>query len=230
MSRTERPRGGAEPGHGAPGRRGRITRELVVRTALRLMDAEGLEAVSMRRVARELGVEAMSLYHHVRDKEDLLDGVIEAAMAEFPVPEDHPDWREAGRRIARAWRALLKAHPHVLTLLAHRREPLAAAAVLRPVDRALAVLARAGLSPEETVRAFRAFGSYIQGFVLAELAHLFGEGEPTPSAEVDLGPILAELPALAAHLRYLAHCDFDEEFEHGLDLMIAGLEARRAET
>lgn len=219
MSRTE---------GDASGRRGRLTRELVVRTALRLMDAEGLEAVSMRRVARELGVEAMSLYHHVRDKEDLLDGVIETAMAEFPYPEDHPDWREAGRRTARAWRALLKAHPHILTLLAHRREPLTAVSALRPMDHALAVLERVGLSPEETVRAFRAFGSYIQGFVLAEIAHLFGDEGTAPSAEVDLGPLRAELPALARHVQHLARCDFDEEFEHGLDLMIAGLEARRA--
>jgi len=209
------------------GRRGRLTRELVVRTALRLMDEEGLEAVTMRRVAHELGVEAMSLYHHVRDKDDLLDGVIEAVMAEFPSPEDHPDWREAGRRTARAWRALLKAHPHVITLMAHRREPLVSLAALRPMDHALSVLRRAGLSELEAVRAFRAFGSYIQGFVLAEVAHLFG-GEAEAPGEPDLGAIGAELPTLAAHLPYLVRCDFDEEFEHGLDLMIRGLEAELA--
>lgn len=214
--------------HDEHARRGRLSRDLVVRTALRLMDEEGLEAVTMRRVAHELGVEAMSLYHHVRDKEDLLGGVIEAVMAEFPFPEDHPDWREAGRRTARAWRALLKAHPHVITLMAHRREPLLAPAALRPMDHALSVLRRAGLSGLATVRAFRAFGSYIQGFVLAEVAHLFGGEAEAPPPDLDLGPIGAELPTLAAHLRYLLHCDFDEEFEHGLDLMIRGLEAELA--
>ncbi len=211
------------------GRRGRLTRDLVVATALRLMDREGLEAVTMRRVAHELGVEAMSLYHHVRDKEDLLGGVVEAVMAEFPIPEDHPDWREAARRTARAWRVLLKAHPHVITLLAHRREPLLSPRVLRPLDHALALLRRAGLSELEAVRAFRAFGSYIQGFVLAEVAHLFGgETEVLPS-ELDLVPIRAELPTVAAHLPHLLRCDLDEEFEHGLELLIRGLEATLAD-
>lgn len=210
--------------HDETARRGRLSRDLVVRTALRLMDEEGLEAVSMRRVAHELGVEAMSLYHHVRDKEDLLGGIIEVVMAGFPAPEDHPDWREAVRRTARAWRVLLKAHPHVITLMAHRREPVLHPAALRPLDHALSVLRRSGLSELETVRAFRAFGSYIQGFVLAEVAHLFG-GDAEAPAELDLAPIRAQLPTLAAHLRYLLRCDFDEEFEHGLDLMIRGLEA-----
>lgn len=203
-------------------RRGRITREMIVRAALRLMDAEGLEAVTMRRVAHELGVEAMSLYHHVRDKEDLLGGAIEAVMAEFPVPEDHPDWREAVRRTARAWRELLKAHPHVITLMAHRREPLLVPAVLRALEHAFAVLGRAGLPEAEAVSAFRALNSYIQGFVLAEVAHLFG-GEAELPAEVDLAAVGAELPALAAHLPYLVRCDFDAEFERGLDLILRGL-------
>lgn len=209
-------------------RRGRLSRDLIVATALRLMDEEGLEAVTMRRVAHELGVEAMSLYHHVRDKEDLLGGVIEAAMAAFPFPEDHPDWREAARRTARAWRALLKAHPHVITLMAHRREPLLVPAALRPVEYALSVLRRAGLPETMAVRAVRAVGSYIQGFVLAEVAHLFG-GETDAPAELDPGPIAAELPVLAAHLPHLLHCDVDEEFEHGLDLMIRGVETELAD-
>lgn len=209
------------------GRRGRLSRDLIVATALHLMDEEGLEAVTMRRVAHELGVEAMSLYHHVRDKEDLLGGVIEAVLAEFAFPEDHPDWREAARRTARAWRALLKAHPHVIALMAHRREPLLVPAALRPIDHALSVLRRAGLSEAMAVRAVRAFGSYIQGFVLVEVAHLFG-GDIEAPAELDPSHVAAELPTLAIHLPHLLRCDFDEEFEHGLDLMIRGVETELA--
>ena len=76
----------------------------MIEAALRVMDAEGLEAVSMRRVAREVGVEAMSLYHHVEDKEDLLDGICEHVMAGFDFPELVDDWAENCRRGARAWR------------------------------------------------------------------------------------------------------------------------------
>ena len=81
-----------------------LTRDRVIEAALRVMDTEGLEAVSMRRVAREVGVEAMSLYHHVEDKEDLLDGICEHVMAGFDFPDLVDDWAENCRRGARAWR------------------------------------------------------------------------------------------------------------------------------
>src|SRR5205085_4540353 len=100
--------------------RERLTRARVVDAALRLMDAEGLEAVSMRRLGRELGVEAMSLYNHVRDKDDLLESICEQVMAEFAFPEPAEDWVETGRRAARSWRRLLKDHPNVITLFAER--------------------------------------------------------------------------------------------------------------
>lgn len=212
---------------GRPPRRAPLTRERIAKAAMRIMDAEGLEAVTMRRVGRELGVEAMSLYGHVRDKEEILSGIIEAVMAEFEFPEDHPDWREAGRRTARAWRALLKAHPNVMTLMSHQRKPMTSLVALRPMEHALAILRRAGLSEEETVRAFRALGGYIQGFVLAEIANMFGgDAQVDPEDLADLP--LDELPELTAHLEFLFHCDQDAEFGYGLDLMIRGLEARAA--
>src|SRR5438093_11382630 len=86
-----------------------LTRQRIVRAALRVMDQEGLEAVTMRRIGRELGVEAMSLYNHVRDKEDILDSICEEVVAEFnPSPID--DWREALREGAREYRQLLLTH------------------------------------------------------------------------------------------------------------------------
>ena len=93
-----------------------LTRERIVEAALRLMDAEGLDAVTMRRIGRELGVEAMSLYNHVEDKEDILDGICELVMSEFAFPEPAEDWAESCRRAARSWRQLLKDHPDVMRL------------------------------------------------------------------------------------------------------------------
>jgi AcrR family transcriptional regulator len=186
-------------------RREPLTRERIIEAAMRLMDKEGLEAVTMRRIGRELGVEAMSLYNHVADKEDILSGVVEAVMAEFEFPEDDGDWREAGRRAARAWRALLKSHPNVITLMSHQRKPMTSIDTLRPMEHALAILQRAGLPEAETVQAFRAFGGYVQGFVLAEIANMFGgEGHgamheeladeiPPPASQPgDASPYLAD--------------------------------------
>ncbi len=207
-----------------------LTREKIVATALRIMDAEGLEAVTMRRVGRELGVEAMSLYNHVADKEDILAGVVEAVMADFPFP-GHVDggWAEQGRATARAWRGLLKAHPNVITLMSEQREPMTSLPALRPMEHALATLRASGLSDEEAVTAFRAFGGYIQGFVLAEVANLFGgDGVQVQPEEVSKTLPVDELPHLAASLPYLYRCDFDDAFEYGLNLMIRGVEAKVA--
>jgi AcrR family transcriptional regulator len=212
-------------------RREPLTRERIVDAALRLMDEEGLDAVSMRRVGRELGVEAMSLYNHVQDKEDILSGIIEAVMAEFEFPESHQDWRESARRTARAWRDLLRRHPNVITLMSEQRKPMTSPQALRPMEHALEILHLVGLDEAETVRAFRAFGGYIQGFVLAEVANMFG-GEPgtdiAPEDVVKVMP-LEKVPFLARHLPHMFRCDFDAEFEYGLDLMIRGLEAKVAE-
>ena len=94
--------------------RERLTRERIIAAALRVMDTDGLEAVSMRRIAREVGVEAMSLYHHVRDKEDVLDGICEAVMREFEYPDGAGDISERLRAGARSYRRILQAHPDVV--------------------------------------------------------------------------------------------------------------------
>jgi TetR/AcrR family transcriptional regulator, tetracycline repressor protein len=206
-----------------------LTRERIVAVALRVMDEEGLEAVTMRRVGRELGVEAMSLYNHVADKDDILNGIAELVMTEFDFPGDSDDWKEDARRASRAWRTLLKAHPNVMVLLSERRSPISSPDALLPTEHAISVLRRAGLSPEETVRAFRAFGGYIQGFVLMELANMFGE-ETSPGAAAPWSWDLPEdtFPMLCSHADFLVHCDPAADFEFGLELLIRGLEAKGA--
>src|ERR671914_3064048 len=95
-----------------------LSRERIIRASLRLMDEEGLDAVTMRRLGRELGVEAMSLYNHVRDKDDVLAGIVEMVMSEFDPPASRGDWHEDAKNAAREWRRMLSLHPHVMTLMA----------------------------------------------------------------------------------------------------------------
>jgi AcrR family transcriptional regulator len=211
-------------------RRVRLTRELVVRTALRIMDEEGLEAVTMRRIGRELGVEAMSLYNHVRDKEDLLDGVAQAAMADFRYdPSPDGDWLEQGRAAAREWRSLLKIHPNLMTLLVERKHPLTDASALRPMEVALGILRRAGLSERDTVHAFQATGGYIFGFVMMEIGNV-APGRPGSIEELpgDRGRLGEDFPVFTQLLPWLVECDMDATFEFGLDLLLEGIRAKAA--
>jgi TetR/AcrR family tetracycline transcriptional repressor len=205
-----------------------LTRERVIEAAMRVMDGEGLEAVSMRRVAREVGVEAMSLYHHVEDKEDLLDGICEHVMAQFDFPEPVEDWAENCRRGARAWRRLLQAHPGVMRLFAEQRGPIRSIDSVRPMEFALRILRSCGLTDRDTAQAFHAFGGYIQGFVMMELGSIAGgSDEEHQKAHAELAATLPdEFAALQACSPYFAECDPDEQFEFGLDLLIRGLEAK----
>src|ERR1043166_7816853 len=119
-------------------RREPVTRERVIQAALRIMDEGGLEAVSMRRIGRELGVEAMSLYNHVQDKEDILDSICEAVLSEFRTP-DADGWSEGARQAAREYRRLLLAHPTVITLMTERKRPFTTPESLRAYEFALEV-------------------------------------------------------------------------------------------
>ncbi|HEY7660020.1 MAG TPA: TetR/AcrR family transcriptional regulator [Actinomycetota bacterium] len=202
-----------------------LSRDRIVDAALRVMDDEGLEAVSMRRIGRELGVEAMSLYNHVEDKEDILDGICERVMSSFEYPEPGHDWEETVRRGARSWRTLLKNHPDVMRLLAEERGPVRSIDALRPMEFALRLFREVGLSDRDAAQTFHAFGGYIQGFVIMEMGSI--AGGTTASHLQAHKEVTAELPeefeALRAVDRYFAECSPDEQFEFGLDLLIRGV-------
>jgi AcrR family transcriptional regulator len=203
-----------------------LTRQRVIEAALHIMDTEGLDAVSMRRVAREVGVEAMSLYNHVRDKDDLLNGVIEHVMRAIELPEDPADgdWIAYGRRIAYGWRTMFRAHPSLLQLFAERKRAGESIDTLKPMDAALKALRKAGLSDRDAVQAFHTVGSFIFGSVMMQTGQVFG-GEPRmghtiPNVSHEL------LPNIADCMPFLADCDFDEQFAFGLDLMLEGIRAK----
>jgi AcrR family transcriptional regulator len=223
-----------------PARRERLTRDRIVEAALRIMDEEGLEAVSMRRVARDVGVEAMSLYHYVRDKDDLLDGICAMVMCEFRYPDEDRPWIEVARDGAREWRRVLRQHPNVIAVWAERQRPMTELEALMPMEFALRVIRRAGMDPREGVLVFNVLGGYIMGVVMMEVGAMFSAGTSRGGATLDLGKVHGKLPneefarflpadrlpCLVAALPHLAECDPDEQFDYGLDLLLAGIQAR----
>jgi AcrR family transcriptional regulator len=214
-------------------RREPLTRERIIRAALQIMDEEGLEGVTMRRVGRELGVEAMSLYNHVRDKEDILDSICEEVMTEFHVP-DAEDWADAARLGAREYRRLLLAHPNVLTLMTERKSPMTNPDALRGYEFALDIFRRAGLSTLDALKTFHAFGGYIMGYVTMELGTMVGgpNDEEHARAHREMARMLetADLPRLRETLPHFMDLDVEEQFEFGLALLIDGIRARIAAT
>lgn len=210
--------------------REKLSRERVVDAALGIMDREGLEAVTMRRVAREVGVEAMSLYHHVADKDDLLDGLCARVMTDFRIPErDDRPWTERARHGAREWRRVLKSHPNVIALFAERTKPMTEVDSLLPMEYALSLLMESGADEREAVQAFNVMGGYIMGFVMMETGQMFTAGAldaQHPDSAVAPSFPAGQLPCIAAALPHLATCDPDEQFEFGLDLLFGGLQTR----
>ena len=210
----------------ARARREPLTRERVIDAALAVMDTEGLDAVTMRRIGRELGVEAMSLYNHFRGgKEQILEGLTERVMGEFAFPASSDDWKQDARAMAREWRRLLGLHPGVMQLLAERHKPLEGFATFRAMDAALGVLRRAGLAPREAAQAFNAIGSYIMGFVMMEQGLMLGNDEQHARDHEALGVVLADsgLSNVVDCFPHFAECPSDEQFDFGLELVIGGL-------
>jgi TetR/AcrR family tetracycline transcriptional repressor len=209
-----------------------LTRDRVIDAALSILDDQGLQGVTMRAVAREVGVEAMSLYNHVQDKDDLLDGICSAVMRDFRIPEDDSDTLETARHAAREWRRLLRAHPNVVSLFANRTRKVMDLDALAPMEFALATIERMGLHGRDQVMAFHVMGGYIMGFVVMEVGSMFSAGMGD-----DAGPSISEmamslppgvLPHLVEAMPHMMECDPDEQFEFGLDLLLAGLQARAA--
>lgn len=198
-------------------RRG-LTREQVLAAAVAIVDAEGLEALSMRRLGQALGVEAMSLYRHVRDKEDLLDGVHGAIVAEMrPVPRSGT-WSARVTALAHAFRDVLRAHPRALALFVTR--PAVAPTSLAYFDQALGVLEEAGLSPADRLRCVHTLLSYVVGSAMWQ----FGDTGDERAPRVDYGALSpAALPHLARAAPALEGWDLEAEFSFGLDAFVRGL-------
>ena len=213
-----------------PGRPARLSREAVVGAALRIADEGGLEALTMQRVADQVGAEAMSLYRHVRNKDDLLDGIVDLVYAEMDLPRSGVDWRTAMRERAISAREVLRRHPWALSLMESRSSP--GPANLRHHDAVSGVLLDAGFTGVTTTRAYNLLDSYIYGFVLQETTLPFGTPE---EMEAQASAMMGERPpgeyehlrAVAADL-VAAGFVYADEFEFGLDLILDGIERELA--
>ncbi len=198
-----------------------LSRARIAAAALRLVDREGLAALSMRRLGAALDCEAMSLYKHVAHKDELLDLVAERVLAEIAVPPTDGHWEARLRSIARELRAAALAHPHALPLVATRVPAAPAACGL--LDATLAALRTAGLDDDAAVSAFWAFVAYTTGALLSECAALTGVGSSTLTVPNDLDG--ATFPDLEQMRARLAGCDFATEYDRGLDLLIGAIRA-----
>jgi AcrR family transcriptional regulator len=224
-----RPPGGRVPSDAAANGTGKITRDVVLAAALQIIDADGADGLSMRRLARALGRDPMILYRHAPNKAALLDGVAETVLAQLTVDSPDLDWAAQLRTIARDYRALALAHPNVVPLLVTRplATPLALRprGTLRPLEDILTLLTRAGFSGPDALHIYRALFGFLHGHVLNELQELVDNPEETDDL-LRLGlhrlPI-GEFPLLRSLAPVLAAYDGAAELERGLDILLTGL-------
>ncbi|OUC95035.1 TetR family transcriptional regulator [Streptomyces swartbergensis] len=189
-------------------------------------DEKGAAALTMRAIAEPLGVEAMSLYHHVAGREDILDGMVDAVFGEIDLPPRDRDWKSALRHRADSARAVLRRHPWAVGLMDSRSQP--GPATLRHHDAVIGTLRAGGFSVPMAAHAVSLIDSYLYGFVLQEVSLPF-----RGAAELDevAGAILRDMPAdTYPHLTELAteHVlkpgyDYADEFAFGLTLILDAL-------
>ena len=211
----------------SPGSRAPLSRERVLRAAVLLADEDGLESLTMRKLGLRLGVEAMSLYNHVANKDDLLDGMVDLVVSEIDLPESAVDWREAMRRRAISAQSVFSRHPWASALVDSRES--SGPARLRYFDWVIGTLRRAGFTLELAVRAFSLLDSYVYGFGRQQLnMSAGGDLEPEEMGAAFLRAIPAdEYPYLRELVvEHAMKVPYDEsaDFDFGLDLILDGLE------
>ena len=207
-----------------------LSRERVLRAAIAIADEGGIEALSMRKLGQELGVEAMSLYNHVANKDDIGDGIVEMVLGEIEEPSGDGDWKTEIRRTAISSHEAFLRHRWACSLMMHR--PRVSPVRMRWMEAVLRTLREAGFSADMTHHAYHALDSHITGFTLWQVNMPFEtKAELVDMAERFLSQIPAdEYPYVIEHAeQHLAPSSPDgaTEFEFGLDLILDGLERLR---
>jgi AcrR family transcriptional regulator len=210
-----------------PQTRAPLSRELVLLTALRLADQGGLESLSMRKLGQELGVEAMALYYHFANKDEIVDGIVDLVFGEIDLPAPGAAWRTAMRGRAISLRDALLRHRWAIGLMEARRNP--GPANLRHHDAVIGNLRAAGFDMELVAHAYSLLDGYIYGFALTKMNLPFQSGDDVAGMAQDmLAPFpVDEYPNMVAFIAEHAMkpgYDFADEFEYGLDVVLDGLE------
>ncbi len=211
-----------------PARREPITRDRILDAAIELADQEGIGAVTMRRLGKDLGVEAMSLYKHIRDKEEVLAGIADRVASEFSLPSAEGDWRTSIRDSAIAAHAVLLRHPWAGPLMESMLDP--GPARLAYLDAFVGVLRGAGFSLPDVAHAFGALDSHLYGFTMQVVSWPFDADDMSAVAAAMAAELDAErFPNLLAMASMAAAGGrgIPVEFTFGLDLILEGLERRR---
>jgi AcrR family transcriptional regulator len=215
-------------------RRAPLTRERVLQAAVELADRDGIEALSMRKLGKSLGVEGMALYRHVRDKDDLLNGVVDAVVGEIRAPHPSGDWKADIRALAMSARTIMLRHPWAPPVLVGRQE--IGPATLAHIDAVLGILSAGGFAIDMAHHALHVLGSRILGFT-QDPFNDSADPRPSPDESVRIArelavafPHVGELALAATHEGALGGCDDDFEFAFGLDLILDGLERKRGST
>ncbi|MFE2959497.1 TetR/AcrR family transcriptional regulator C-terminal domain-containing protein [Nocardia tengchongensis] len=210
---------------------GPVTRAVVLAAALELIDREGVDGLSMRRLAEAVGRDPMVIYRHVENKAAVLDGVAELVFTQLSIDVTDTDWVGQLRAVARDFRRLALAHPRVVPLLVTR--PLATPlglrppAVVRPLEAVLELLTRSGFSDADALHVYRALFGFLYGHVLNELQEMVERPEETDEV-LRLGLYrlpLDEFPLVRKLAPVLASYDGAAELERGLDILLTGLTA-----
>jgi AcrR family transcriptional regulator len=211
-------------------RRRPLSRERVLHAAFDLTDRDGVESLSMRKLAQELGVEAMSLYRHVRNKGEIVDGLVDLVFGEIGLPQSDVDWKTAMRQRAMSAREVLARHPWAIGLMESRSTP--GPATLQHHDAVIGCLRQAGFSIAMAAHAYSVLDSYLYGFALQQASLPFKTSDEAVEVAdsirqhfpTDAYPHLTELTV--QHVLQPGY-DYADEFEFGLDLILDGLERVR---
>ncbi len=208
-----------------------LTRQRVLSGAIVLADQEGLEALSMRRLGQELGVEAMSLYNHVANKEDILDGMVDAIVGEIDLSNGGTDWKSSMRRRALAAREVMVRHDWASGVIESRTN--ISPAMMTYMESTLGIFVDGGFSMDLAHHAMHAIGSRLLGFTQS----LFDEQADSPASPEEAAilaqQMTAEFPNISALVMEITHdedstvgegCDDDVEFVFALDLILDGLD------